>query len=72
MNLDECAIYPHIYIYMCLSFFSARVPYDFCSFAIANTHHLFTNSINCRIHQQRFQCLLLQLGGGALHLCDRM
>jgi len=33
----------------------------------SQTHHLFTNSINCRIHQQRFKCLLLQLGGGALH-----
>jgi len=39
---------------------------------LSQIHHLFTNSINCRIHQQRFKCLLLQLGGGALHLCDRM
>ena len=58
--------YTHIYIYMCISFFSARVPYDFCS-SQSQTHHLFTNSINCRIHQQRFKCLFLQLGGGALH-----
>lgn len=36
IRIYKCAIYPHIYIYMCISFFSARVPYDFCSFAIAN------------------------------------
>lgn len=60
--------YTHIYIYTCVSHFSAP-EYLMISVLsqIANTHHLFTNSINCRIHQQRFKCLLLQLGGGALH-----
>jgi len=57
----------YIHIYICISFFSARVPYDF-SFCRNRKHITYLLIlINCRIHEQRLMCLLLQLGGGALH-----